>query len=122
VAAASASLAELPPPPTDLIGPGDILDITIYEAGVTLFSPSSGGGAGWRRPQVRSQSLRIPACKRRNWPPTRVNDDGYIVIHMPDGLRVFGRTIGEVEAMIRSSLRWPFAKPASNRNTSCSYN
>ena len=31
-------LPELTPPPTDMMGPGDVMDINIYEAGVTLFS------------------------------------------------------------------------------------
>src|SRR5205085_566777 len=31
------TLVPVPPPPTDLIGPGDVLNITVYEAGVSLF-------------------------------------------------------------------------------------
>ena len=27
----------MPPRPTDLLGPGDVLNITVYEAGVSLF-------------------------------------------------------------------------------------
>src|SRR3954453_10765695 len=30
-------LTTLPPRPTNLLGPGDVLNITIYEAGVALF-------------------------------------------------------------------------------------
>jgi len=38
---AGPQLAALEPPPTDMVGPGDVLDIAIYEAGVTLFSGNS---------------------------------------------------------------------------------
>src|SRR5687767_2223651 len=43
------TLVPAPPQPTDLIGPGDVLNITIYEAGVSLFGRpatrlSSAGG------------------------------------------------------------------------------
>jgi polysaccharide export outer membrane protein len=31
------ALATMPPRPTDLLGPGDVLNISIYEAGVSLF-------------------------------------------------------------------------------------
>ena len=35
------SLVNLAPPPTDLIGPGDVIDITVYESGITLFGNSA---------------------------------------------------------------------------------
>lgn len=98
VAARATFLPELVPPPTDMIGPGDVLDITIYEAGVTLFSGSNsiglsgqvGAGAG-----VQAQKL----------PPSRISDNGDIVIPYAGKLHVLGRTVGEVETMIRNSLR-----------------
>src|SRR3954447_26820093 len=33
----SSTLSTMPPRPTDLLGPGDVLNISIYEAGVSLF-------------------------------------------------------------------------------------
>jgi polysaccharide export outer membrane protein len=100
--------SELPPPPTDMIGPGDVLDITIYEAGITLFAggaaPSvtmvggdakAGGGAITGGTGVQAQKL----------PLTRVDDNGDIVIPYAGKLHVVGSTTGEVEAMIRHSLR-----------------
>lgn len=101
LAAASATLTELAPPPTDLIGPGDILDITIYEAGVTLFASGSGSaGSG-----EKSAIVASPGVQAQKLPATRVNDNGDIVIPYAGKLHVLGRTVGEVEKQIRASLR-----------------
>lgn len=90
-----AVLPQLPAPPTDMIGPGDVLDITIYEAGVTLFASSgSAGGQGSAVPGVQAQQL----------PPSRVDDNGDIVIPYAGRQRVLGRTITEVQSMIRTAL------------------
>lgn len=86
-------LPELTPPPTDMVGPGDVLDINIYEAGVTLFSGAGSTGIGVN-PGVQAQRL----------PPTRVDDLGDITIPYAGTLHVAGVTTGEVEAMIRNSL------------------
>ncbi len=93
---ATAVLPELVPPPTDMIGPGDVLDINIYEAGVTLFSSAGGGGM--------SQITTNPGVQVQKLPPTRVDDLGDITIPYAGTLHVAGITTGEVEAMIRNSL------------------
>jgi len=98
----SAALAELPPPPTDLIGPGDTLGITIYEAGVTLFAPGASAGGG---DLSTAEIVASPGVQAQRLPPTRVNDDGDIAIPYAGRIHVAGRTIGDVEQMIRSSLR-----------------
>lgn len=90
-------LPDLAPPPTDMIGPGDVLDINIYEAGVTLFS-GAGGGSGL------GQITANPGVQVQKLPPTRVDDLGDITIPYAGTLHVAGITIGEVEAMIRNSL------------------
>lgn len=92
---------DLPPPPTDMIGPGDILDINIYEAGVTLFSGGAVAVAGERGGPIAVGT----GVQAQKLPPTRVNDDGDIAIPYAGKLHVVGRTVGEVEDMIRSSLR-----------------
>lgn len=91
----SALLPELAPPPTDMVGPGDVLDINIYEAGVTLFAGASNAANGAASPGVQVQKL----------PPTRVDDLGDITIPYAGTLHVAGLTIGEVEAMVRNSLQ-----------------
>jgi len=91
-------LPELVARPTDLIGPGDVLSITIFEAGVSLFSgdtvtPSATGGIGFD-PSVKAQTL----------PPRRVDDFGYIDIPYVGRLSVQGGTVVEVEEQIRRAL------------------
>jgi polysaccharide biosynthesis/export protein len=93
-----ALLPELAPPPTDMIGPGDVLDINIYEAGVTLFSGGSAGGQSSPMPAS-------PGVQVEKLPPSRVDDNGDIVIPYAGKLRVLGHTIGEVQSMIQRSLR-----------------
>lgn len=93
--APKAALSDLAPPPTDMIGPGDVLDINIYEAGVSLFSGSTPASQVAANPGVQVQKL----------PPSRVDDAGEIVIPYAGKLHVLGHTIGEVEAKIQRSLR-----------------
>ena len=95
---ASASLLpQTAPTPTDMVGPGDILDINIYEAGVTLFA----GGAG----ASSANQLAAPGVQVQKLPPTRVDDLGDINIPYAGTLHVAGLTTGEIEATIRNSLR-----------------
>lgn len=93
------ALAEFSPPPTDMIGPGDVLSITIYEAGVPLF----GGGASAGSPM--KGGTFDPSVKAQALPPTRVDDQGDIVIPYAGKLHVIGRTPFEVQEQIRAALR-----------------
>lgn len=94
----TALLPALAPPPTDMVGPGDVLEVSIYEAGVTLFSGGGSGAApGGQISQVGVQVQKLP--------PSRVDDSGDIVIPYAGKLRVIGRTVGEVEAQIQRALR-----------------
>lgn len=93
----TSSLAQLPPPPTDMVGPGDVLEISIYEAGVTLFA---GGGSA-----MAAGASAAPGVQVQKLPLSRVDDDGEIAIPYAGHLHVAGRTVGEVETMIRSALR-----------------
>ena len=95
-------LPEIAPPPTDMVGPGDVLDISVYEAGVTLFS--GGGGAGAAAGQVNQIALN-PGVQVQKLPPSRVDDNGDIMIPYAGKLRVMGHTVSEVEALVRRSLR-----------------
>lgn len=89
--------AEFDAPPTDLVGPGDVLDIAIYEAGVTLFG-SSGRGA-------TEASGFDPSAKAEKLPPTRVDDNGDIRLPYAGRLHVAGKTVSQIELQIRTSLR-----------------
>ena len=84
--------------PTDTIAPGDVLSVTIFEAGVALFAgnaPAAIAPGGGFDPSVRSQTL----------PPRRVDDDGFIDVPYAGRIRVEGNTMAEVETMIRRRLR-----------------
>jgi polysaccharide export outer membrane protein len=87
------------PRPTDLLGPGDVLNITIYEAGVALFgnstlrSATAAGGAV----DTTSTAERLPSV--------RVDDYGYIKVPFVGRVRAAGRTAAELQAMIQNGLR-----------------
>ena len=82
--------------PTDRIGPGDVLEIYIYEAGVSLFQGSA----------ISPGALPLgPGVKVERLPPSRVNDDGEIAIPYAGKLHVGGHTVSEIQAMVRRSLR-----------------
>ncbi|WP_313228524.1 polysaccharide biosynthesis/export family protein [Sphingobium yanoikuyae] len=85
-------------PPTDMVGPGDILDINIYEAGVTLFANTGNGGQ-------LTQMTANPGVQVQKLPPTRIDDQGDINIPYAGTLHVAGLTTGQVEAAIRKALK-----------------
>ncbi len=96
--APAAVLTELSPPPTDLVGPGDVLDISIYEAGVALFSAAGGAATG-------AQAATTPGVQVQKLPPTRVDDQGDITIPYAGRQHVAGLTVRGVEIKIVGSLR-----------------
>lgn len=92
------TLTNLAPPPTDMIGPGDVLDIAIYESGVTLF----GGGAT----KLSSDTASFDSsAKAERLPGNRVDDSGDIQIPYAGRLHVAGQTVSQVERQIRDALR-----------------
>jgi polysaccharide export outer membrane protein len=95
-------LADLAPPPTDMVGPGDVLDINIYEAGVALFASGGAGGGG---SGTANQTAATPGVSVQKLPPTRIDDRGDISIPYAGTLHVGGLTVSKVEALIRRSLR-----------------
>jgi polysaccharide export outer membrane protein len=96
----TSTLAIMPPRPTDLLGPGDVLNITVYEAGVALFgnsavrTASAAGGAGFD-----------PSSTAERLPTMRVDDYGYIKVPFVGRLRAAGHTAAELQVMIQSGLR-----------------
>jgi len=85
-------------PPTDQIGPNDVLDIAIFEAGVTLFSGTRAQAAG-------AATNFDPSVQVQQLPPTRVDDNGYIRLPFVGRLRAAGQTVPQLEAAIRQSLK-----------------
>lgn len=91
------SLANLTPPPTDLVGPGDVLDIAVYEAGVTLF------GGGTAKATAEAGGFDSSA-KVERLAGNRVDDAGDIQVPYAGRLHVAGTTVGQVEQQIRKAL------------------
>jgi len=86
------------PPPTNLIGTGDELEVAIYEAGVRLFGGASGGSdAGSAAAQSGAQVARLPTY--------RVDDKGDIEIPFAGSIHAAGRTTTELERTIRAALK-----------------
>ncbi len=80
---------------TDLIGPGDVLEIAIYEVGVSLFSRSGSGGSATFDPSAHGEKF----------PSLAVDKDGYIRLPYVGPLRVSGLAPAEVERQINMALR-----------------
>ncbi len=86
------------PPPTDLVGAGDILDVQIYEAGVALFAGARTAATGISAPSSG-------AAQVERLPPLRVDDKGEIFVPFVGRLRAGGHTAGELSTMIRKALK-----------------
>lgn len=95
----TSGLATMPPRPTDLIGPGDVLNITVYEAGVSLFGTAlrTAAAAGSTAIDTSSSAERLPAV--------RVDDYGYIKVPFVGRLRAAGHTAAELQSMIQNGLK-----------------
>lgn len=82
--------------PTDLLGPGDVLNVTVYEAGVALFRGSS----------IRADGASFdPSSTAERLPAIRVDDFGFIQVPFVGRLQAAGRTAAEVREMIAEGLR-----------------
>ncbi len=93
-----------PPPPTELVGPGDVLNVSVFETGIALFGrsaaiPSEGGGGS------------DPAARSERFPPLRVSDQGTISIPYVGQVNVAGRTTREIEQLLRQGLRGKSQNP-----------
>lgn len=83
----------------DLVGPGDVLNITIYEIGVTLF----GGGGGAGPPQGPSSGLD-PNARGQSFPASVVDAQGQISLPYLGMIKVAGLTAQQIEQRIVSAM------------------
>lgn len=83
------------PPPTDMISPGDQLDISVYEAGVTLFA-----GGGSKVTGITTGSFETSSQVER-LPVIRVDDQGYIRLPYLGRVRAAGSTTSTLAQTIR---------------------
>jgi polysaccharide export outer membrane protein len=93
------TLVAMPPRPTDLIGPGDVINVTVYEAGVSLFGTALRAAAEETNPSAGTASTA------ERLPTIRVDDYGYIKVPFVGRMRAAGHTAAELQAMIQSALR-----------------
>jgi polysaccharide export outer membrane protein len=95
----ASTLAAMPPRPTDLLGPGDVLHISIYEAGVALF------GNSMRASAIGGATAIDTSSSAEKLPPVRVDDYGYIKVPFVGRIRAAGRTAAELQQMIQNGLK-----------------
>ena len=93
-----------PPPSTELVGPGDVLNVAIFETGVALFGRTAAiGGEG--------ASNFDAAARAERFPPLRVSDQGTITIPYVGQVNVAGRTTRDIEVQLRQALRGKSQNP-----------
>lgn len=92
------------PPPTDLVGPNDVLDIAIFEAGVTLFAPGARVGTA-ERGETGQTAAAASGAEAQRLPGVRVDDAGFIRLPYVGRMRAAGHTTSELAEMIRDALR-----------------
>ena len=101
---ADASLATLAtlatPGRNDVVGPGDVLSVAIYEVGVSLF------GTGRDAGQAYDASAR-----GESFPIVTVDRDGAITLPYAGRLDVAGRTTAEIQSLIERALRGKSQSP-----------
>lgn len=84
----------------DVVGPGDVLAVGIYEVGVSLFGGGRNIGEGYD-----------PSARGENFPVVVVDRDGMIRLPYVGRLDVGGRTPAEIQAMIEGGLRGKSQSP-----------
>ena len=84
--------------PTSVIGPGDVLQVSIWEpSGSGLFGPSSGAATG---PGASASGARAAALQ-----PLVVERDGFISIPFSGRVRVGGLRVEDARSRIERALR-----------------
>lgn len=84
--------------PTDLVGPGDVLDIRVYEVGVALFGGSSSSSG--------SESVSsAPTVHAENFAGVMVDRNGQIRLPYLGTLTVEGMTSSNIGQMLAQRLR-----------------
>lgn len=86
---------------TDLIGPGDKLQINIYEVGASLFSRST----------TDSAATFDPSAHAEKFPPIEVSSEGTIHLPFAGEIRAAGRTPTELAAAIDGALKGKSQQP-----------
>lgn len=89
-------------PPRQLLGQGDLLDIVIYESGVSLFA-----GSG-----IRNGNEGFDASAHgEKLPPVRIDHDGFITLPYLGRIRAAGSTAAELQRTVELALRGKTQNP-----------
>lgn len=95
----------IPAPPTELVGPGDVLSIAIYETGISVF------GRGGAAPAGETGGGVDTASRAERFAAVRVDDGGTISLPFVGELAIAGRTTSEVERIVRNAYRGKSQNP-----------
>ncbi|ARW17171.1 polysaccharide biosynthesis/export family protein [Komagataeibacter europaeus] len=87
-------------PRNDTIGPGDVLQVSIYEVGSALFSPNGGGMSAGANMSMAS-----------NLPPLSVDGSGNIEIPFGGQMHVTGMTTSQLADAITARLKQKSQSP-----------
>jgi polysaccharide export outer membrane protein len=91
---------------TDLLGIGDVVNVTIYEVGVSLFGGSPAVSAG------DGAALGVPpGSTAERLPPMRIDDRGTIRVPFVGQVRAAGRTLTDLQNAIQAGLRGKSQSP-----------
>jgi polysaccharide export outer membrane protein len=82
--------------PVDRLGPGDVLQITIFEVGSAMFAPPNSPNAS---------ASAAPAAAGENLPPVMVGQDGRVDLPYVGRIEATGQTVADLEALIVSGLK-----------------
>lgn len=97
-----------PPASTELVGPGDVIEIAVYETGVALFG---GSGAPSAAGAAAASGGFSPGARAERFPPFRVSDKGSINFPYVGEIAVAGRTTDQIEALLKRELRGKSQNP-----------
>lgn len=84
----------------DTVGPGDQLDIAVFEVGASLFGGARGTADGYD-----------PSAQAQRFPTVTVDRNGAIRLPYAGTLEVAGRTPGDIAAMIEQGYRGKSQSP-----------
>ncbi len=91
------ALAHFPPAqPVNRLGPGDVLQITIFEVGSAMFAPPNSPNAS---------ATAAPAAAGENLPPVMVGQDGMVDLPYVGRILATGQSIADLQALIVAGLK-----------------
>jgi polysaccharide export outer membrane protein len=91
---------------TDLLGIGDVVNVTIYEVGVSLFGGSPAVSAG------EGAALGVPpGSTAERLPAMRIDDRGTIRVPFVGQVRAAGRNLTDLQNAIQAGLRGKSQSP-----------